>query len=269
VTNFLDEIAARTHKRVQIDKQRTSLDQLKKLIKKKPAPKKFRESIHQPGRITLIAELKQASPSAGVIRKEDDIPGRIRAYTEGGASALSILTEEEYFHGSPQILEEARETTKLPLLRKDFIVDGYQIEESRVLGADAILLIAAILPVGMLADFIQRSTDNELAALVEVHDERDLERALHSRATIIGVNNRDLKSLKVDLATSERLIPQIPKYGYTIVAESGIRTPQDVARFAQAGAHTLLIGEALMREANVAETVKAFVDAGKTTASHD
>jgi len=263
MSTFLEEVAARSHKRVQADKQRTTVEQLRLWIKKKPPVNNFREAIHKQGQVSLIAELKQASPSAGLIRKENDIPGRIKAYVEGGAGALSILTEEEYFHGSPQFLEAARNETKLPLLRKDFIVDSYQIEESRVLGADAILLIAAILPAGMLYDFVQRTIDTQLTPLVEVHDERDLERAINAHAKVIGVNNRDLKTLKVDMATGDRLIPQIPKIGYTIVAESGIRTADDVRRYKKAGAHTILVGESLMRQADAVEAVRILVEAGK------
>lgn len=263
MSNFLDEVAARSHKRVQADKQRVSLEQLKQWIKKKPVPKDFRGNIHKVGRVSLIAELKQASPSAGLIRKEDDIVGRVKGYEQGGAGALSILTEEEYFHGSPQFLEEARERTKLPLLRKDFIVDSYQIEESRVLGADAILLIAAILPAGLLYDFVQRAVDNQLTPLVEVHDERDLERAINAHAKVIGVNNRDLRTLRVDMATSQRLIPQIPRIGYTVVGESGIRTADDVKRFKAFGAHAVLVGESLMRQEDAAQATRALVDAGR------
>jgi indole-3-glycerol phosphate synthase len=261
--SFLDEVALRSHKRVQADKQNVTVEQLKAWIKRKPPVKDFRAGIHKAGTVSLIAELKQASPSAGVIRIENDIPARITGYTSGGAGALSILTEEEYFHGSPQLLESARKQTTLPLLRKDFIVDSYQIEESRVLGADAILLIAALLPAGLLADFIQRALDTQLAPLVEVHDERDLERAINAHAKIIGVNNRDLRTLKVDMATNELLIPQIPKVGYTIISESGIRTPEDVRHCGKIGAHAVLVGETLMRQADAAAAVRTLVDAGK------
>ena len=205
--SFLEEVAARSHKRVQADKQRVTVEQLRQWIKKKPAPKDFRAAIHKAGQVSLIAELKQASPSAGVIRIENDIPARITGYALGGAGAVSSLTEEEYFHGSPQLLEAAREQTALPLLRKDFIVDSYQIEESRVLGADAILLIAALLPGGLLYDFVQRTLEAQMAPLVEVHDERDLERAINAHAKIIGVNNLDLRTLKVDMAAGDRAHP--------------------------------------------------------------
>jgi indole-3-glycerol phosphate synthase len=263
MTNFLDEVAARSHKRVQADKQRVTLEQLKAWAKKKPTPKDFRAAIHKPGRVSLIAELKQSSPSAGLIRKENDIPGRIKGYAEGGAGALSILTEEEYFNGSPQFLESARKETKLPLLRKDFIVDSYQIEESRVLGADAILLIAAILPAGLLYDFIQRTVETQMTPLVEVHDERDLERAINAHAKVIGVNNRDLRTLKVDMASGDRLMPMIPRVGYTIVSESGIRTADDVKRCAKFGAHAVLVGESLMRQEDAAQAARTLVEAGK------
>jgi indole-3-glycerol phosphate synthase len=261
--SFLDEVNMRAHKRVQADKQRVSVEQLKQWIKRKPAVKDFRAGIHKPGVVSLIAELKQASPSAGVIRVENNIPVRIAGYGNGGAGALSILTEEEYFNGSPQLLELARKESALPLLRKDFIVDRYQIEESRVLGADAILLIALSLPGGLLYDFIQHALDTQLTPLVEVHDERDLERAINAHAKVIGVNNRDLHTLKVDLATSGKLIPMIPKIGYTIVSESGIRTPEDVRHCGKIGAHAVLVGESLMRQPDAALAVRTLVEAGK------
>jgi len=263
MADFLEEIAAKAHRRVQADKSRVPVETLKQWIRKKPTTKDFRSAIHQTGKVSLIAELKQASPSAGVIRQENNIPARIQGYQTGGAAALSILTEEEYFNGSPQFLEETRKLSSLPLLRKDFLVDGYQIEESRVLGADAVLLIAALLPAGLLGDFIRRAEDNQLTPLVEVHDERDLERAINAHAKVIGVNNRDLRSLKVDLATGEKLTPMIPKHGYTAIVESGIRTPEDVQRFAKCGAHAVLVGESLMRDADAAGAVRKLVEAGE------
>ena len=159
MSDFLEEVSAKTRQRVEVQKTKWSLEQLKKRMKKDAPQRPFQKALHQPGKVTLIAELKQASPSAGVIRKEQDIAGRIKAYTRGGAAALSILTEEHYFHGSPQLLEEARGLTHLPLLRKDFIIDPYQIVESKSLGADAILLITSLLPGTLLRDFIAQAEE--------------------------------------------------------------------------------------------------------------
>src|SRR5262249_46237933 len=152
-------------------KAQVSLDALKKRLTKALPTRPFAKSLQQKDRVAIIAELKQASPSAGVIRKESNIQGRIQAYAKGGASALSILTEEDYFHGSPHLLEEIRALTNLPLLRKDFIIDSYQIAESRNLGADAILLITSLLPGNVLGDFIQQAAEMGLESLVEVHEE--------------------------------------------------------------------------------------------------
>lgn len=263
MTNFLDEIAARTKRRVQADRERVSLEQLKLWAKAKPAPLDFRSAITQEGRTTVIAELKQASPSAGLIRGEADLSVRAKTYVTGGASAISVLTEEEFFRGSPQVLEATRKAVKAPLLRKDFILDEYQVEESRVLGADALLLIAALLPGSLLYDLVQRTAESGLVALVEAHDERDLERALNARAKVIGINNRDLRTLRVDMTTADKLLPLLPRIGVTIVVESGIRSGADVERYAKAGAHAVLVGESLMREADPLDALKSLVAAGR------
>ena len=257
--DFLADVAAKTRRRVDAEKARVGLEQLRKRLRTGAPKRSFEKALHQPGKVALIAELKQASPSAGLIKKEDDIAGRLRAYAKGGAAALSILTEEDYFHGSPHLLEEARALTSLPLLRKDFIIDPYQIVESKTLGADAILLITTLLSASLLREFIVRTQDIGLEAFVEVHDEKDLELAVEAQASLIGINNRNLRTLRVDRLNAERLLTKAPKTGVTLVVESGIRRPSELPYLRQLGAHAVLIGETLMRAEDPEKLVKQFV----------
>lgn len=216
---------------------------------------------HTPNPIALIAEIKRASPSKGVIREDFD-PLRIaEQYHEAGADALSVLTDTPYFQGKPEHLTDARTRVPLPVLRKDFIIDTYQIYESRVLGADAILLIVAALPDrALLFDLRTLAESLEMDALVEVHDEWELETAVESGATLIGVNNRDLRTFDVSLETTLRLLRYFPNEA-TCVSESGIETADDVRRLHAAGVHALLVGETLMRAADPVATVRAWMDA--------
>jgi indole-3-glycerol phosphate synthase len=206
----------------------------------------------RPGEIALIAEVKKASPSAGVICRDFD-PVRIaKEYELAGASCLSVLTDEKFFQGSLDHLRQIRAAVKLPLLRKDFIIDERQILEAIEWGADAILLIVAILTDDQLKKFHSLAAEAGLAAVVEVHDEAELERAMKVGAGLIGVNNRDLKTFKVDLATTEKLAAklfssQVRGRSSLLVAESGIHTRADVERLQQGGAHAILVGESLMR----------------------
>jgi len=261
MADFLEEVSARTRRRLDVQKGQWSLEQMKKRLKSEAPRRHFQKALHHPGRITLIAELKQASPSAGVIRRETDIAGRIKAYASGGAAALSILTEEDFFHGSPQMLEEAHQISTLPLLRKDFIIDPYQIVESKSLGADAVLLMSSLLPGTLLRDFITQAGDIGLEALVEVHDERELDHALEAQAAVIGINNRDLRTLRVDPHNAEKLLKKVPKVKVTLVVESGIKTPEELPRLRDLGAHAVLIGETFMRAENPEKTVKEFAQA--------
>ncbi len=207
------------------------------------------------GGVALIAEVKKASPSAGVICADFD-PVRIaRAYEAAGASCLSVLTDEKFFQGSLAYLRQIRTAVKLPLLRKDFIIDARQIAEAIEWGADAILLIVAILTDLQLREFHALAEGAGLAVLVEVHDETELQRALAAGASLIGVNNRDLKTFKVDLATTDRLAESLrrsPRGGEVLlVAESGIHSRADVDRLARGGAQAILVGESLMRHSNI------------------
>lgn len=225
----------------------------------------FAAALRQPraGRVALIAEVKKASPSAGIIRSDFD-PVRIaRDYEAAGASCLSVLTDEKFFQGSLEYLKQIRQAVKLPLLRKDFLIDERQILQAIQWGADAILLIVAILTDEQLKHFQALAAEAGLAALVEVHDEAELERALAANARLIGVNNRNLKTFKVDLATTERLAARLQSSlaadASFLVAESGIHTHADVERLAQCGARAILVGESLMRHADLGAKVRELM----------
>ncbi len=196
--------------------------------------------------IALIAEIKRASPSRGILRSQVSPSEQARVYAENGAAAISVLTDEMFFKACPADLPEVRAATAAPILRKDFVVDEYQIYESRVLGASAILLIVRALSRAQLGDYLKLAHALGLTALVEVHDEEELECALEGEARLIGINNRNLADFTVDLSTTERLAPLLPR-DRVCVAESGILTAADVERVASAGAHAVLVGEALMR----------------------
>ena len=216
------------------------------------------------GRLGLIAEVKKASPSAGVICPNFDPVKIARAYEEGGASCLSVLTDEKYFQGSLEYLKAIREAVALPLLRKDFVIDERQILEAIEWGADAILLIVAILDDERLAALHQLAIAAGLSVLVEVHDAEELRRALQIGATLIGVNNRDLRHFTVDLGTTEALAAQLAEAPdrdrMALVAESGIKTREDVDRLERCGAQALLVGESLMRETDsVADRIESLI----------
>lgn len=209
--------------------------------------------------INVIAEIKAASPSAGPIVPNPDVEAIAREYASGGAAAISVVTEPDFFHGSREWLRRARSSANRPVIMKDFIVEPSQILRGVIAGADGILLLASLLDEHQLRDFVALVDAYGCDALVEVHDEAELDRALAANATLIGVNNRDLRDFRVDLATSERLGARIPD-GILRVAESGIRTSQDVDRLRAAGFHAFLVGESLLRQNDRARAVRALVE---------
>ncbi len=219
-------------------------------------PRPFAAALRRPdGRVALIAEIKRASPSKGVLIA-DFQPARLaQQYAEGGASALSVLTDRDFFMGSLADLQTARQAANLPVLRKDFIIDERQIAEARAHNADAILLIVAILDDAKLRDLHAAAAAYGMAALVEVHTHAELARALRLEAPLIGINNRDLHTFKVDLNVFRSLAPRVPPQ-VTLVAESGIYTPQDVAQMAAHGAHAILVGESIVRAADITAQVR-------------
>ena len=258
---ILDDITAAVARRLEEDKQRVSLEQMKE--KALGAPKKegfpFARALGKPG-LSFICEVKKASPSKGLIAPDFPYVDIAREYEQAGAAAISVLTERDYFLGSGQYLQEIARAVATSVLRKDFIIDEYQIYEARVLGASAVLLICAVLDDARLTKFLQLAHDLGLSALVEAHDEDEVRRALAAGAQIIGVNNRNLKDFTVSLDTSCRLRPLVPP-SVLFVAESGIKTAADTARLREHGVDAVLIGETFMRSADK----KAMLDelAGK------
>ena len=254
-STILDEILA--HKRIEVERSAAECPAAQLADRAEACvdpPRGLRAALHTTPSPRIIAEIKRRSPSRGELRPRFDPLECAKAYADAGAAAISVLTDAHYFGGSLAYLEQIRRSVPLPLLRKDFVVDRYQIDEARVAGADAVLLIAAAFAaetrVETLRSFRGRALALGLDALVEVHSEAELEACLEAGADLIGINNRDLRTFEVDLAVSERLAARVPT-GVVVVAESGIFTWEDLMRLEAAGAHAFLVGEALMREEDV------------------
>jgi indole-3-glycerol phosphate synthase len=249
---ILDEILSRKKQRLRNSKARSSITELKARIADVGKTRDFESAIKRSGggKIRLIAEIKKASPSKGIIRTDFDLQSIAQTYEEKAANAVSVLTEEDFFQGSLSFLPEVKKTLSKPILRKDFIFDEYQIYESRASEADAILLIAAVLERNQAEEYLHLAGELGLAVLFEVHDFKELEMAIRTGCVIIGVNNRNLKTLKIDMVTSLSLRKEIPP-GKIVVSESGIRTREDVLKLEAAGFDTMLIGTTFMEAEDI------------------
>ncbi len=258
--NKLDEIIATKREEVAARKAKTSLAELESRAAAQTPPRGFRRALDRAAASSygLIAEVKKASPSKGLIRADFDPPGHARAYEAGGAACLSVLTDAPYFQGHEDYLVAARAAVSLPVLRKDFMVDPWQILESRAIGADAILIIVAALSDAQMQEIEEIALGLGMDALVEVHDAQELERALKLRSRLIGVNNRNLKDFTVDFARTYELVGSAPE-GCTFVAESGLSSRADLDAMAQHGVRCFLVGESLMRQPDVEAATRALI----------
>lgn len=260
MSDTLAEIVAATRERVAASQNVWGPNGVEAAARNAKPPRAFAAALaaRNAGRPALIAEIKRASPSRGLIRGDFDVPMLARAYADGGATCLSVLTEPRWFEGAPEYVAVARSAVPLPVLRKDFIVDSRQIAESRALGADCVLLIVAALGDGELPALARQAFALGMGVLVEAHDEAEVERAVAVEGALIGINNRDLRSLKVDPMRALALARRVPP-GRTIVAESGLRTAADLARYMAEGIGCFLVGEALMAEADVAAATRRLL----------
>ncbi len=256
---ILDRIVADNLEELESRKRSLPLKELQTVAIEQPSPLDFASALHG-NHIKLIAEVKKASPSRGVIRSDFNPVAIAQTYAANGAAAISVLTEARYFQGSPNHLRDIRKAlgNRLPLLRKDFLCDPYQVYESRAYGADSVLLIVAILTPEKLKELLGLSHELGMSCLAEVHNEAELEIALKSGARIIGINNRDLTTLTVDLTTTERLRPLIPK-DRTVVSESGIKDRSNMEKLKKWGVDAVLIGESLMSAPNIATKMKELL----------
>jgi indole-3-glycerol phosphate synthase len=257
-SDFLKEIVA--YKKDLLKKKRSSLELLRTKLAKEKVSRYgvFRKAVSKPGGINLIAEIKKASPSQGIIRKDFDVAGIARVYAQHNAAALSVLTEDKFFMGKPDYIKKAGEESGLPVLMKDFFIDELQLFEAAFWGASAVLLIAAILTDEEITTLLKVAATLDLDCLLEIHDEEELRRALACGAQIIGINNRDLHTFAVDLKVAEKLVPGVPK-DKTIVVESGIQTHREISHFQELGAHAVLIGETFMRSPDIGPKIEELM----------
>jgi indole-3-glycerol phosphate synthase len=257
MSNILEKITRVRLDRLEGEKKARSIESLEQKALATKLPLDFSAAFHGPG-IHVIAEVKKASPSKGILNKDLDVEATARSYEKGGACAISVLTEEDHFLGSLAVLEAVRNSASLPVLRKDFILDPYQIVEARAAGADSFLLIAALLDVERLESLIGVGRRWGMEPLVEVHDLSELETALASGARILGVNNRNLKTFHVDLQVTLDVMKHVPGDA-VVISESGIKTRNDILRLTEAGVKGFLIGESIVTADNPAEKIREFI----------
>jgi indole-3-glycerol phosphate synthase len=260
MTDKLAEICATKREEVLARKGLATLDDLDRAAQESTPPRGFRAALETKSAngFGLIAEIKKASPSKGLIRADFRPAEHAVAYQQGGAACLSVLTDAPYFQGHEDYLMDARAACDLPVLRKDFMIDPWQVAEARAIGADAILIIVAALEDAEMAEIEAAALERGMDVLVEVHDEAEMARAAQLRSRLIGVNNRDLRTFRTDLATTERLVPLAPE-GTLLVAESGINSHADCERLAAAGVRCFLVGESLMRQADIAQATQELL----------
>ena len=262
MTTILDRILETKRAEVAAKKATTSLASLEAMISRRDGPRGFKAALDKKAKTgpALIAEVKKASPSKGVIRENFDPPAHALAYLKGGAACLSVLTDEQYFQGDDAYLAQIHDTVPLPLLRKDFMIDPWQAHESRALGADAILIIVAALDDMRMAEIEAAALDCRLDVLVEVHDEKELDRALRLKSRLIGVNNRDLRDFTVSFDRTYELVGKAPK-DCTFVAESGLSSRADLDAMRAHGVNCFLVGESLMRAENITAATRELLGA--------
>jgi indole-3-glycerol phosphate synthase len=263
MSDVLAKIAAYKREEVASRKQARPLAEVEAAARTAEPPRGFRQALeraHAPGRLALIAEIKKASPSKGLIRADFDPPALAQAYEAGGAACLSVLTDQPSFQGADAYLTEARRAVALPCLRKEFLLDPWQVAESRALGADAILVILAMVDDVLAGELAAAAAQHGMDVLVEVHDAAEMARARALGARLVGVNNRDLRTFVTDLGVTERLAADAPA-GALLVTESGVFTAADAARLERSGARAMLVGESLMRQPDVAGATRALLAA--------